>query len=147
MAEVAIPETLWRVSSLPSSITVRVGWRTTSLFPAMTPPIPEVLGLTLRDRLHINVERPHIPVDRPTENGQPNGNTRMDGELPPATPPEEGEDRYIRKLKIYAKNLPYSIEPESKMMEILDFILLRLTQCAEAKDYDVGLVQWDSLLS
>ncbi|KAL1720654.1 hypothetical protein EV715DRAFT_249853, partial [Schizophyllum commune] len=113
----------------------------------MTPPIPEVLGLTLRDRLHINVERPHIPVDRPTENGQPNGNTRMDGELPPATPPEEGEDRYIRKLKIYAKNLPYSIEPESKMMEILDFILLRLTQCVEAKDYDVGLVQWDSLLS
>ena len=71
----------------------------------------------------------------------------MDGELPPATPPEEGEDRYIRKLKIYAKNLPYSIEPESKMMEILDFILLRLTQCVEAKDYDVGLVQWDSLLS
>ncbi|GLB36425.1 putative protein with domain of unknown function (DUF3437) [Lyophyllum shimeji] len=56
-------------------------------------------------------------------------------------------DRYIQKLKTYAKSLPYSIEPLSKMMQLLDFIILRLVQCVEAKDYDVGLVQWDSMLS
>ncbi|TRM60121.1 hypothetical protein BD626DRAFT_571905 [Schizophyllum amplum] len=114
----------------------------------MTPPVPDILGLTLRDRLHISVDRPHINSDRPPANGEyNNGDVREDSQSLPATPPEQGEERYIRKLKIYAKNLPYSIEPESKMMEILDFILLRITQCVEAKDYDVGLVQWDSLLS
>jgi proteasome activator subunit 4 len=57
------------------------------------------------------------------------------------------DDRYMVKLRNYAKSLPYSIEPYPKMMELLDLILLRITQCIEAKDYDVGLVQWDSMLT
>ena len=65
--------------------------------------------------------------------------------------PEDLEDthgiRYMQKLKEYAKSLPYSIEPYSKMIEILDFILLRLTQSVEAKDYDIGFIQWDSMLT
>ena len=65
--------------------------------------------------------------------------------------PEDLEDthgiRYMQKLKDYAKSLPYSIEPYSKMIEILDFILLRLTQSIEAKDYDIGFIQWDSMLT
>lgn len=59
----------------------------------------------------------------------------------------DSDDRYMVKLRNYAKSLPYSIEPYPKMMELLDFILLRITQCIEAKDYDVGLVQWDSMLT
>ncbi|KAJ3990413.1 hypothetical protein F5890DRAFT_1398687 [Lentinula detonsa] len=57
------------------------------------------------------------------------------------------DDRYLQKLKSYAKSLPYSIEPYSKMMSMLDFITLRIVQCIEAKDYEVGLLQWDSMLS
>ena len=56
-------------------------------------------------------------------------------------------DRYMEKLKNYAKSLPYSIEPYSKMVEVLDFILLRITQCVEAQDYDPGFMQWDSMLT
>lgn len=61
--------------------------------------------------------------------------------------PDGPEDRDMVKLRNYAKSLPYSIDPYPKMMELLDFILLRITQCIEAKDYDVGLVQWDSMLT
>lgn len=57
------------------------------------------------------------------------------------------DDRYLKKLKIYAQALPYSIESNSRMLEMLDFILLRIVQCVEAKDYDVALLQWDSMLS
>jgi proteasome activator subunit 4 len=57
------------------------------------------------------------------------------------------EDRYMQKLKNYANALPYSIEPNSRMQEMLDFIILRITQCVEAKDYDPGLTQWDSMLT
>jgi proteasome activator subunit 4 len=56
-------------------------------------------------------------------------------------------DHSLQRLKIYAKNLPYSIEPNSKMQELLDFILRRITQCVEAKDYDPGLLQWDILFT
>ncbi|KAF9568562.1 hypothetical protein CPC08DRAFT_679680 [Agrocybe pediades] len=56
-------------------------------------------------------------------------------------------DRYMEKLKNYAKSLPYSIEPYSQMVEVLDFILLRITQCVEAQDYDPGFLQWDSMLT
>ncbi|KAM6497955.1 hypothetical protein JOM56_005903 [Amanita muscaria] len=59
----------------------------------------------------------------------------------------EEDDRYVTKFKNYAKSLPYSIEPCSEMMELLDFILLRITQCIEAKDFELGLVQWDSMLT
>ncbi|THV06091.1 hypothetical protein K435DRAFT_44420 [Dendrothele bispora CBS 962.96] len=57
------------------------------------------------------------------------------------------DDHYLQKLKTYAQSLPYSIEPHSKMMEMLDFILRRIVQCVEAKDLDVGLMQWDSMLT
>ncbi|KAI0076264.1 hypothetical protein K474DRAFT_1757648 [Panus rudis PR-1116 ss-1] len=57
------------------------------------------------------------------------------------------DDPYMVKLKNYAKSLPYSIEPYSKMQQMLDFILLRITQCVDAKDYEPGLQQWDSMLS
>jgi proteasome activator subunit 4 len=33
------------------------------------------------------------------------------------------------------------------MQEMLDFIILRIVQCVEAKDYDPGLMQWDSMLT
>jgi len=56
-------------------------------------------------------------------------------------------DRYFQKLENYAKSLPYPIESNSKMQEMLDFIILRTTQCVTAKDYDPGLVQWDSMLA
>ncbi|KAJ7597613.1 hypothetical protein C8J56DRAFT_1001469 [Mycena floridula] len=59
----------------------------------------------------------------------------------------DADDHYMQKLKIYAQSLPYSIEPHSKMMELLDFILLRITQCIEAKDFDIGMMQWDSFLT
>jgi len=56
-------------------------------------------------------------------------------------------DRYMEKLKHYVRLLPYAVEPYSRMLELLDHILLRLTQSVEAKDYDVGFMQWDSLLT
>ena len=56
-------------------------------------------------------------------------------------------DHYMLKLRSYAKSIPYAIEPNSKMQEMFEFILLRITQCVEAKDYDPGLLQWDSMVS
>ncbi|KAF8624763.1 hypothetical protein AX15_005657 [Amanita polypyramis BW_CC] len=76
------------------------------------------------------------------------------GGAPPATRPDsftdlpdDMEDRYMVKFRNYAESLPYSIESYSKMMELLDFILLRITQSVEAKDYEVGLMQWESMLN
>lgn len=68
---------------------------------------------------------------------------RPDGQIPNV----DIADRYTEKLKAYTESLPYSIEPHSRMVEMLDFILLRITQCVEAKDYDTGLLQWDSMLT
>ena len=56
-------------------------------------------------------------------------------------------DRYLLKIKSYAKALPYSIESNSKMQDMLDFICMRIVQCVEAKDYDPGFLQWDSMLT
>ncbi|KAH9921997.1 uncharacterized protein BXZ73DRAFT_91690 [Epithele typhae] len=56
-------------------------------------------------------------------------------------------DHYTLKLRNYARSIPYSIESNSRMQKMLDFILLRLSQCVEAKDYDPGLLQWDSMLT
>ncbi|KAG8915862.1 hypothetical protein FRC00_010753 [Tulasnella sp. 408] len=53
----------------------------------------------------------------------------------------------LDKLKTYAAHLPYSIEPNSEMQNLLDFYLTRITQCIEAKDYDPGFLQWDSMLN
>ena len=70
---------------------------------------------------------------------------------PPRKPEIPGDivnsnDRYMVKLRNYCKSLPYSVEPNSRMQEMLDFILLRLVQCLEARDYDPGFQQWDSML-
>jgi proteasome activator subunit 4 len=72
-----------------------------------------------------------------------------DGALPRTLDVMDGidqDDRYMIKLKNYCKSLPYQVESNERMQEMLDFILLRLTQCLEAKDYDPGLQQWDSML-
>ena len=80
--------------------------------------------------------------------------TLQDGDPPPpnTSPPVPDDvihttDRYLGKLRNYARSIPYSIEPNSRMQDMLDFILLRLSQCVEAKDYDPGLLQWDSMLT
>ena len=71
----------------------------------------------------------------------------------PGTPPvlpddiANATDRYMVKLRNYCKSLPYSVESNQQMQDMLDFILLRITQCVEAKDYDPGLQQWDSMLT
>lgn len=57
------------------------------------------------------------------------------------------DEQDIQIFKNYAKSLPYSVEPYSRMMDMLDFIILRIAQCVEAEDYDTGLLQWDSMLS
>lgn len=56
-------------------------------------------------------------------------------------------DRYMEKLKEYAKSIPYAIEPYSKAIELLDFFILRLTQSVEAQDFDIGFLQWDTMLT
>jgi len=61
--------------------------------------------------------------------------------------PNTSPDRYLEKLKNYAESLPYSIESNSRMQEMFDFICLRLCQCVEAKDFDPGFAQWDSMLT
>lgn len=58
-----------------------------------------------------------------------------------------GSERYFEKLKNYAKSLPYSIESNARVQALLDFIMLRLVQCVEAKDYDPGILQWDILFT
>ena len=56
-------------------------------------------------------------------------------------------DPAMDRLKNYAKSVPYSIEPNSKMQALLDFFLMRITQCVQSKDYDPGFIQWDSMLT
>ena len=67
--------------------------------------------------------------------------------LPDLNSANVSPDRYLEKLKNYAESLPYSIESNSKMQEMFDFICLRLCQCIEAKDFDPGFAQWDSMLT
>lgn len=76
----------------------------------------------------------------------------LDTGPPPSSPaiPDDimhTTDRSMVKLRNYAKSIPYSVEPNSKMQQMLDFILLRIAQSLEAKDYDPGLLQWDSMLT
>ncbi|KAG8908485.1 hypothetical protein FRB99_005843 [Tulasnella sp. 403] len=63
----------------------------------------------------------------------------------PPTP--EFTEEHLKKLRTYASGLPYSIEPNSEIQKLLDFYLTRITQCVIAKDYDPGLLQWDSMLN
>jgi proteasome activator subunit 4 len=70
----------------------------------------------------------------------------------PGPPPleydiEDSSDRYLLKLKSYAKSLPYSIESNSRMQDLLDLICMRVVQTVQARDYDPGFLQWDSMLT
>jgi proteasome activator subunit 4 len=70
----------------------------------------------------------------------------------PGPPPiehdiDQATDRYLLKLKSYAKALPYSIESNSKMQRLLGFICMRIVQTVQASDYDPGFLQWDSMLT
>lgn len=76
-----------------------------------------------------------------------NGSTPESISEPPDAEVMDTDDRSLYKLKAYTKSLPYATESYSKMMEMLDFIILRIVQCVAAKDYDVGLLQWDSMLT
>jgi proteasome activator subunit 4 len=60
---------------------------------------------------------------------------------------DHATDRYMQKLKLYAKSIPYAIESNARMQDMLDLILRRITQCVEAKDFEPGLVQWDSMIT
>lgn len=56
------------------------------------------------------------------------------------SPPEcsnTDPERALRKYREYIKSIPYGVEPESKMIEMLDFIVLRIEQCTMARDYEV----------
>ncbi|KAI0651592.1 hypothetical protein C8Q79DRAFT_934115 [Trametes meyenii] len=68
---------------------------------------------------------------------------------PPPIPDDimDATDHYLVKLRNYANSIPYSVEPNSQMQHMLDSILLRIAQSVEAKDYDPGLLQWDSMLN
>jgi hypothetical protein len=55
--------------------------------------------------------------------------------------------RATQKLKHIAASLPYKIESEEEMQRRLDFIIARLVQAVESRDYEYGLLQWDSMLA
>jgi proteasome activator subunit 4 len=72
------------------------------------------------------------------------------GPDPPPHIPEDimqSSDRYMLKLKSFAAALPYSIESNSHMQSMLDLICTRIVQAVDAKDYDPGFLQWDSMLA
>ena len=80
-------------------------------------------------------------------NGEPPPPARVLPSIPDDIANCDPSDGYMLKLKNYARSLPYSIESHSKMMELLDFICLRITQCVEARDFDVGMPQWDTIFN
>ncbi len=59
----------------------------------------------------------------------------------------QSTDHYMIKLRNYCKSIPYSVESNARMQEMLDLILLRIAQSVEAQDYDPGLQQWDRMLT
>lgn len=56
-------------------------------------------------------------------------------------------DPAMERLKAYVKSLPYSVESNARMQDMLDFFLSRLVQCIKAKDFDPGFLQWDSMVT
>lgn len=58
-------------------------------------------------------------------------------DIDPGPNSEGAPDRSLEKYREYVLSIPYGVEPESKMVEMLDFIVLRLTQCTIARDYEV----------
>jgi len=57
------------------------------------------------------------------------------------------DDCGLIKLRNYAASLPYSIESNAEMQRQLDLILSRLAQAVKSRDYDYGLLQWDSIFA
>jgi uncharacterized membrane protein len=57
------------------------------------------------------------------------------------------DQRVVEKLKHVAASLPYKIESEEEMQRRLDVILTRLVQAVESRDYEYGLLQWDSMFA
>ena len=57
------------------------------------------------------------------------------------------DQRAFEKLKHVAASLPYKIESEEEMQHRLDVILTRLVQAVESRDYEYGLLQWDSMFA
>lgn len=57
------------------------------------------------------------------------------------------DDCGLIKLRNYAASLPYSIESNAEMQRQLDLILARLAQAVKSRDYDYGLLQWDSIFA
>jgi proteasome activator subunit 4 len=80
-------------------------------------------------------------------NSVPVSSQQCDTITPPGIPEPNGINKEVEKLKNLARLLPYSIEPDSRMQQILDFIIKRICQAVEAQDYDVGFLQWDTMLA
>lgn len=57
------------------------------------------------------------------------------------------DDCGLVKLRNYAASLPYSIESNAEMQRQLDLVLSRLAQAVKSRDYDYGLLQWDSIFA
>ncbi|KAI5124439.1 hypothetical protein M0805_008323 [Coniferiporia weirii] len=93
----------------------------------------------------MNPTRQHLPdISRLTINGH-HGPPAVD--IPDDIAHPSVSDPAAERLKTYVKSLPYSVEPNSHMQNMLDSILTRLVQCVRAKDFDPGFLQWDSMLS
>ncbi|KAI0050704.1 hypothetical protein FA95DRAFT_1581074 [Auriscalpium vulgare] len=65
----------------------------------------------------------------------------------PGPSAQDNDAAALLKLKSYAQALPYSTEPNSQMQQLLETICLRIVQSIEAKDYEPGFLQWDSMLT
>jgi len=65
----------------------------------------------------------------------------------PASYAMKEDGRMAQKLKHIAASLPYKIESDEEMQSRLDFIIVRLVQAVESRDYEYGLLQWDSMLA
>lgn len=57
------------------------------------------------------------------------------------------DDCGLIKLRNYAASLPYSIESNAEMQRQLGLILSRLAQAVKSRDYDYGVLQWDSIFA
>ncbi|XP_006454756.1 hypothetical protein AGABI2DRAFT_215246, partial [Agaricus bisporus var. bisporus H97] len=79
------------------------------------------------------------------------GQLHINGLLPQPSLPQDIVDtngsREMEKLKNLARLLPYSVEPNSQMQQMLDLIMRRIYQAVEAQDYDIGFLQWDTMLA
>ena len=100
----------------------------------------------------MDTELPDVSILQLDDPGPPGGHLRriLNDVAEPSIPEDIAhatDDRAMVKLKHYLELLPYPVESNTKLQELLDLILLRITQCIEARDYDPGLQQWDSMVT